>query len=64
MPAAVLSQLENDMDGEYITVTMLVAKTNTQQTKTYYTSTINEGVQRGISGETFYDGVAFDITER
>ena len=30
----------------------------------YYTSTINEGVQRYIGGETVYDGVTFNITER
>lgn len=64
LPAAVLSQLEADMSGVYVNVTMLEAKSNTQKTKTYYTSTINEGVQRYIGGDTVYDGVAFDLTER
>lgn len=64
MPADVLMQLEADMDSEYINVTFLEAKTNRQVTRTYYTSTINEGVQRSINGEVFYDGVAFDLTER
>lgn len=64
LPAYVLQQLEADMDAEFIEVTLLEARTNSQVTRTYYTSTINEGVQRAIDGETFYDGVAFDITER
>ena len=64
LPADVLMQLENDMDAPFINVTLLEAKSNRHVTRVYYTSTINEGVQRAIDGETFYDGVAFDITER
>ena len=64
MTAAQLQQLENDMSGEYITVTLLEAKTNQHSTRSYYTSTINEGVQRACDGVTYYDGVSFDITER
>lgn len=64
LPADILRQLETDMDALYIEITLLEAKSNRQVTRTYYTSTINEGVQRAINGETFYDGVAFDITER
>lgn len=62
--AAVLKQLETDMDSAFIRVTLLEGKTNRHVTRTYYTSTINEGVQRAVGGEVFYDGVAFDITER
>lgn len=64
MTAEQLQQLENDMSGEYISVTLLEGKSNRHVTRTYYTSTINEGVQRAIKGVTYYDGVAFDITER
>lgn len=64
LTAEQLAQLESDMSGEYVSITMLVAKTNTQSTRTYYTSTINEGVQHVVGGHTVYDGVAFDITER
>lgn len=64
LPADVLQQLENDMDNEFINVTLLEAKSNRHVTRTYYTSTINEGIQRAVGGETYYDGVAFDITER
>lgn len=59
-----LQQLESDMDAPFINVTLLEARSNRQVTRTYYTSTINEGVQRAIDGQVFYDGVAFDITER
>ena len=64
MTAAQLQQLENDMNCQFISVTLLEAKTNRHVTRTYYTSTINEGVQHAIKGVTYYDGVAFDITER
>lgn len=64
LPASVLQQLESDMDNEFINVTLLEAKSNRHVTRTYYTSTINEGIQRAVGGETYYDGVAFDITER
>ena len=59
-----LMQLESDMGGQYVNVTLLEAKTNSHVTRTYYTSTINEGVQRAINGQTYYEGVTFDITER
>ena len=66
LTADVLRQLENDMDtlDGYVNITLLEAKSGRQVTRTYYTSTINEGVQRAINGEVFYDGVTFDITER
>lgn len=64
LPADILAQLENDMSDEFFNVTLLEAKSNRHVTRTYYTSTINEGVQRYIDGVTYYDGVAFDITER
>lgn len=68
----IMKQLLADMyaDNNYITVTTLDAKTNRYVEKTYYCSTINEGVQRyekgkgGAEGKTVYDGVTFNITER
>lgn len=59
-----MEQLEQDMWPEYINATTLDPRTNSQVTRTYYTSTINNGVQRYIGGHTVYDGVSFDITER
>lgn len=64
LPASVLAQLELDMDSDFVSVTMLDAKENRHIARTYYCSTINEGVQRYIGGETVYDGVTFNITER
>lgn len=66
LDAATLKAIEEDMyaDDNYVSVTLLEAKTNRYVTRTYYCSTINEGVQRYIGGETVYDGVTFNITER
>ena len=50
LTASLLQQLENDLDGQYVDITMLVAKTNQRETHTYYTSTINEGVQHCVDG--------------
>lgn len=62
----IIKQLEADMyaDKDYVTVTMLDAKSNRYLDKTYYCSTINEGVQRYIGEKTVYDGVTFNLTER
>lgn len=60
----VLSQLEKDMDADFMRVTLLDAKENRYVERSYYSSTINEGVQRYIGGETVYDGVTFNLTER
>jgi hypothetical protein len=64
LPESVFSQLAADMDAEYVSVTTLDPRTNARVTRTYYSSTINAGVQRYIGGKTVYDGVTFDITER
>lgn len=64
LDGAILAQLEQDMDHDYVTVTMLDAKTNTQTAHIYYCSTITEGIQRYIGGEVVYDGVTFDLIER
>jgi hypothetical protein len=66
MNAQTLKAIEADMyaDDNYVSVTLLEAQTDRYVTRTYYASTINEGVQRYIGGETVYDGVTFNITER
>ena len=64
LTATMLVQLEGDMDSEFVSITLLDAKTNQYTTKSYYTSTINEGIQRCVDGDTVYDGVTFNITER
>lgn len=63
---AVMQQLVQDMysSGNYISVTLLDSRQNRHIARTYYCSTINEGVQRYIGGRTVYDGVTFNITER
>lgn len=60
----VMTQLEADMDADYVNITMLDAKVNRYVERSYYSSTINEGIQRYIGGRTVYDGVTFNITER
>ena len=64
LSGGILAVLEQDIEPEYIKVTMLDAKENRHIERSYYTSTINEGVQRYIGGETVYDGVTFNLTER
>ena len=66
LDAKTMMQLENDMYGgkDYISITLLDARVNRGVTSSYYSSTINEGVQRSIKGKTYYDGVTFDIIER
>lgn len=60
----IMAQLEADMSPQYVNITTLDAKQNAHVQRTYYTSTINEGVQRYLNGKTYYDGVTFSITER
>lgn len=62
----IMMQLLSDMyaDDNYVSITTLDAKTNRYLEKTYYCSTINEGIQRYSGGKTVYDGVTFNITER
>ena len=64
LDADVLARLRADMSTEYVRVTLLEPKTNRYVEREYYTSTINDGVQRMIGGHVVYDGVSFDITER
>lgn len=60
----VMQQLRSDMNNEYVSITVLDSLTNSHTVKSCYSSTINEGIQRYINGQTIYEGVSFDITER
>ena len=64
-----MAQLMSDLKARQkayptVNITMLDAIQNAQVTRTYYYSTVNQGVQRYISGKTVYDGVTFNITEQ
>lgn len=62
----VMKSIYADMyaNKNYVSVTMLDARTNTYLEKSYFCATINEGIQRYRGGKTVYDGVTFNITER
>jgi len=64
MSADVLAQLLADLDSDFIQVTMLDAKANRYVERSYYCATINQGIQRYVGGQTVYDGVTFNLTER
>lgn len=59
-------QLMDDISGEYYQATILDPSTNTQATKTFYTSSVPYGAQRyeRDSNKTFYDGTTFSMIER
>ena len=61
---SLMQQIRSDMNNQYVSFTVLDSLTNTWVTKTGYSSTINEGIQRYMGGHTVYDGASFDITER
>lgn len=50
--------------GDYVDVTLLDPKLNRYVTRSYYFSTINQGIQKYNGGCTVYKGVTFNITER
>lgn len=66
LPEKIMKQLDQDMyaTDNYVNITTLDPKTNRHVERTYYCSTINEGIQRYVGGQTVYDEVTFDITER
>lgn len=64
LDAATMNDIETAMAPEYVSITLLEPKGNRYVERTYYCSTINNGVQRQIGDETYYDGVTFDIIER
>lgn len=66
LPELIMKSLAQDVDSEYVEVTMLDPKTNRLLTKTYYTSTLTYGAQRysPSTDQTYYDGCTFNITQR
>lgn len=64
LSAETMKQLETDMDADYLAITLLDPKTDTQMERIYYSSALNRGIQRKVGGKTVYDGVTFNITER
>lgn len=66
LPELVMKSIAQDIDPEYVKITMLDPKTNRLLTKTYYTSTLTYGAQRydRSTDLTCYDGCTFNITER
>lgn len=64
LDADTMNAIETAMAPEYVSITLLEPNGNRYVERTYYCSTINNGVQRQIGDETYYDGVTFDIIER
>ena len=66
IPESVATSLFGKLNNTYYNATILDPGTNTQQTKTFYTSSIPFGVQKYIKSDniTVYDGVSFSMIER
>lgn len=66
LPELIMKSIAEDINPEYVQITMLDPKTNRILTKTYYTSTLTYGAQRydKSKGYTYYEGCTFDMTER
>lgn len=62
--AQLMSDLKARRKTPFVEITLLDAISNTNTSRSYYYSSVNQGVQRYIGGETVYDGVTFNITER
>lgn len=66
IPESVATSLFGKLNNTYYDATILDPGTNTQQTKTFYTSSVPFGVQKYIKSDniTVYDGVSFSMIER
>lgn len=66
IPESVATSLFGKLNNTYYSATILDPGTNTQQTKTFYTSSVPFGVQKYIKSDniTVYDGVSFSMIER
>lgn len=66
IPELIMKSIAEDINPEYVRVTMLDPKANRLLEKTYYTSTLTYGSQRYSKSEgiTYYEGCSFDLTER
>lgn len=63
---AILRQLLSDISGIFFNATIINPNTGAQDTINVYTSTVPFGAQRydKDSGEPYYDGMSFSLTER
>lgn len=66
LPELIMKSIAEDIDPEFVDITMLNPKTNSHLVKTYYTSTLIYGTQKYIpdQGITVYNGCTFTMTER
>lgn len=66
LPELIMKSIAEDINPEYVQITMLDPKTNSLLTKTYYVSTLNYGAQRWdkSNNTTYYVGCNFNMTER
>ena len=66
LPELIMKSIAKDVKPKFVEITMLNPETNRLATKTYYVSALAYGAQRydKSDGCTYYDGCAFNITER
>ena len=66
LPELIMKSIAEDINPEFVQITMLDPKTNRLLEKTYYTSTLTYGSQRydKCRALTYYEGCNFDMTER
>ena len=66
LPELIMKSIAEDINPEFVQITMLDPKTNRLLEKTYYTSTLTYGSQRydKCRNLTYYEGCSFDLTER
>ena len=66
LPELIMKSIAEDINPEFVQITMLDPKTNRALEKTYYTSTLTYGSQRydKCRNLTYYEGYSFDLTER
>ena len=62
----IMKSIAEDIDPEYVQITLLDPKSNRLLTKTYYVSTLTCGTQHydESTGTTYYDGCTFNMIER
>ena len=66
LPEAIHRQLLADIAGAFYSATVLDPVTGAQATRTFYTSSVPFGAQRydRSTGQAYYDGMTFSMTEK
>lgn len=66
LPELIMKSIAEDINPEYVSITLLDPKTNRHLIKTYFTATLTYGRQVYDPGKgyTVYKGCTFNITER